>query len=138
MDTDYQIVYLDKPDWALVGGGITAYNTEQAGASEECHLCFVLKSPDGETIGGVIGTTYWGWLSLSLLWLKEEFRGRGFGSQLLAAAEEEARKRGAKHVYLDTFSFQAPEFYEKHGYRVYGELPDFPPGHTRFFMKKDL
>jgi predicted N-acetyltransferase YhbS len=65
-------------------------------------------------------------------------RGMGCGSQLLALAEEKACEQGAKNAYLDTFSFQAPAFYEKHGYEVFGELPDFPPGHQRFFLKKEL
>jgi hypothetical protein len=53
-------------------------------------------------------------------------------------AKDEARKRGAKNVYLDTFSFQAPDFYQRHGYQVFGELADFPPGHRRCFFAKQL
>jgi N-acetylglutamate synthase-like GNAT family acetyltransferase len=53
-------------------------------------------------------------------------------------AENEARKRGAKHVFLDTFSFQAPGFYTQHGYQVFGELKDFPPRHQRYFLTKQL
>jgi hypothetical protein len=58
--------------------------------------------------------------------------------QLLTLAEDEARQRGAKNVYLDTFSFQAPDFYKQHGYQVFGELEDFPPGHERYFLTKKL
>ena len=72
------------------------------------------------------------------MWLREDVRRHGFGSRLLTQAEDEARKRGAKNVYLDTFSFQAPEFYKKHGYRIFGELKDFPVGHQRFFLMKEL
>jgi hypothetical protein len=53
-------------------------------------------------------------------------------------AEQEARKNGAKNVYLDTFSFQALDFYQEHGYRVFGELEDFPPGHQRYYLRKEL
>ena len=60
------------------------------------------------------------------------------GRQWLMIAEDEARKRGAKHAYLDSFSFQAPAFYKKHGYRIFGELQDFPPGHNRHFFTKKL
>jgi len=56
----------------------------------------------------------------------------------LAQAEDEARKRGAKKAYLDTFSFQAPEFYKKYGYKVFGELKEFPPGHQRYYLTKEL
>ena len=62
----------------------------------------------------------------------------GDGRRLLAVAEDEARRRGAKNAFLDTFSFQAPDFYRQHGYQVFGELPDFPPGHTRAFLTKKL
>ncbi len=60
------------------------------------------------------------------------------GIAFLTLAEEEARGRGAKNAYLDTFSFQAPDFYKQHGYQVFGELKDFPPGHQRYFYKKQL
>lgn len=53
-------------------------------------------------------------------------------------AEDEARKRGAKHAYLDTFSFQALDFYRKYGYEIFGELQDFPVGHQRYYLVKQL
>jgi ribosomal protein S18 acetylase RimI-like enzyme len=86
----------------------------------------------------LIGVTYWNWFYINLMWIKEDLRGRGYGCQLLTLAEEEARQRGAKHAYLDTFTFQAPGFYQKYGYRIFGELPDFPAGHTRYFLTKQL
>jgi GNAT superfamily N-acetyltransferase len=72
------------------------------------------------------------------MWLPEAVRGRGYGHHLLTLAEDEARRRGARHAHLDTFSFQAPGFYEEHGYRVFGTLDDFPAGHQRYFMTKEL
>ncbi len=65
-------------------------------------------------------------------------RGQSYGQRLLALAEEEARKRGAEYAYLDTLSFQAPEFYKKQGYEIFGTLEDFPKGHQRYFMTKAL
>ena len=141
MDKDYQIVYVDKPgqaEWGTIGGGINSFNTQQAGDTKSQSLCFVLYSADQEIVGGVIGSTYWDWLYIDLLWLKEELRGHGHGHRLLTCAEDEARKRGAKNAYLDTFSFQAPDFYKQHGYRVFGELQDFPVGHQRYFFTKQL
>jgi GNAT superfamily N-acetyltransferase len=138
---EYQIVNVDKPDqipWAVIGGGINEYNEEQAGDDKSQHVCFVLQSPDQEAVGGVIGVLYWDWFSLQLMWMREEFRGRGYGHRLLTLAEEEARKRGAKYVHLDTFSFQAPDFYKQHGYEVFGALEDFPAGHQRYYMTKQL
>ena len=140
MNTSYTIVPLDKPDWETVGGGISDFNHAAVDPSlgGEKNLCFVLRTPEGEHVGGVIGTTYWGWFYISLMWIREDLRGKGYGAQLMAQAEDEAVRRGAKHAYLDTFDFQAPGFYEKLGYAVFGSLPDFPPGHTRYFMAKEL
>lgn len=138
---DYQITYLEKPDdsaWGVVGGGIHDYNNQQAGDGNGKMLCFVLRGADGETVGGLIGETHWNWFYINLLFVKEELRGRGYGHQLLALAEEEARKRGAKKAYLDTFSFQAPEFYHQHGYEIFGTLQDFPTGHQRHYLTKNL
>lgn len=138
MDEEYTIVYVDKPEWGIIGPAISEYNTQQAGDDKARSLCFVLNGPNQEIVGGVIGATYWDWFHLDLMWVKEELRGRGYGHHLLLAAEEEARQRGAKNAYLDTFSFQAPEFYKRHGYQVFGELEDFPLGHQRYFLKKQL
>jgi len=138
MDEEYEIVYAEAPEWDIIGGGINDYNKRQAGDENAQRLCFVLKGPDQTVLGGVIGITYWDWLYIDLMWIQEEFRGRGFGHRLLTLAEDKARQRGAKHVYLDTFSFQAPGFYQKHGYRVFGELQDFPAGHQRYFLTKQL
>ena len=86
----------------------------------------------------MIGATYWEWFYLDLLWVKDELRGSGYGHRLLRLAEDKARQRGAKNVYLDTFSFQVPNFYKQHGYQVFGELANFPSGHQRYFFTKQL
>ena len=138
MDEEYAIVYVDEPEWGIIGQGINNYNRQQAGEDDAQSLCFVLKAPDQEIVGGVIGATYWDWFHLDLLWVKDDLRGCGHGHRLLTLAEDEARRRGARNAYLDTFSFQAPDFYEQHGYRVFGELQDFPPGHQRYFFAKQL
>jgi GNAT superfamily N-acetyltransferase len=141
MNEEYQISCIDKPDdsvWEAVGGGIRNYNIQQAGDTHHKQLCFVLRASDQKIAGGLIGATYWDWLYIDLLFVKEELRGRGYGHRLLTMAEDDARKRGAKNVYLDTFSFQAPDFYKQHGYQVFGELKDFPPGHQRYFLTKQL
>lgn len=141
MNEDYQIVHVDKPDdaiWSAIGGGIRSYNTQQAGDDHSKSLCFVLYAPNQDIAGGLLGATYWNWCSINLLWINEELRGRGYGHRLLTLAEDEARQCGATRAYLDTFSFQAPEFYRRHGYEVFGELKDFPAGHQRYFLTKQL
>ena len=89
-------------------------------------------------MGGVIAEVVWDWLFINVMWVREDLRGQGHGSRLLGRAEEEACQLGSKHAHLDTFSFQAPDFYRRHGYRVFGELPDFPAGQTRYFFTKEL
>jgi GNAT superfamily N-acetyltransferase len=134
----FEIKYLEEPAWDAIGGGLTDFNTRQAGDDKGKNLCFVLQTPEWKIVGGVIGATYWDWLYINLMWVREDLRGRGFGRQLLEKAETEARQRGAKRAYLDTFSFQAPAFYKKLGYEEFGRLEDFPVGHTRYFLVKTL
>jgi GNAT superfamily N-acetyltransferase len=137
-DLAYEIALAEEPEWGIIGGGVHGHNVEHAGDDGAQRLCYVLRAPDQEVFGGAIGEVHWEWFCLHLLWVREDLRGRGYGHGLLTAAEADAKGRGAKHAYLDTFSFQAPAFYERHGYRVFGELGDFPTGHTRYYMTKPL
>jgi ribosomal protein S18 acetylase RimI-like enzyme len=141
MDEEFRIEYVDKPQesaWGIIGVAINDYNTQQAGDDEAKILCYVLKGADELIVGGVIAQIYWDWLYVDLMWVKEELRGHGYGHRLLTQLEEEARQRGARYAFLDTFSFQAPKFYEKHGYQVFGELNNFPAGHQRYYLTKQL
>ena len=136
-----KIIQVEKPgekEWKTIGGGINSFNHKNAGKDNYTPLCFTLVDEKGEVLGGLIGSTYWDWFYIDLLWLQEDKRGLGFGHQLLILAEEEAKKRGAKSVYFDTFSFQAPDFYKDHGYEVFGTLENFPKGHTRYFFTKNF
>ena len=130
-------VQVDKqlgPGKRAVLAGLRAYNTKQVGRIDHVPLSITLR----DVVGGVIGDTHLGWLFVQFFWIDEKYRGKGFGKRLIDAAEGEARKRGVKNVYLDTFSFQAPEFYEKLGYREFGRLKDYPAGHYRSWMTKAL
>ncbi len=141
MDKEYCIQFVEKPEetaWGIIGGGLHAYNIQQAGESNPQRLCFVVQGEDQVIVGGVLGEIHWDWLYIDLMWVSDELRGKGYGQRLLSAIEEEARRRGAKHAHLDTFSFQAPDFYLKNGYQVFGSLQDFPPGHQRIFLTKNL
>jgi len=141
MNEEYKIVTVEKPEesaWGIIGGGLSKYNIEKAGDNKFTRLCYALQDSEEEIVGGILGEVYWEWLYVDLLWVKEELRGQGYGHQLLTKLEEEGCKLGAKNAYLDTFSFQVPDFYKDHGYQVFGELPDFPPGHQRYFFSKEL
>jgi GNAT superfamily N-acetyltransferase len=101
-------------------------------------LAVLARDGAGRLVGGVVARANWNWLHVSLVWVAEELRGGGIGALLLAAVEDEGRARGCTHAHLDTFSYQARPFYERHGWRVFATLDDYPPGHQRFFLRKDL
>ncbi|MBN1267117.1 MAG: GNAT family N-acetyltransferase [Anaerolineales bacterium] len=138
MEKDFPILSVDNPDWDTIGGGIHSYNIRKAGEDNGQNLCFMIQGPEEEALGGVIAAVHWDWLYIDLMWIKEEFRGLGYGRRLLEMVEDKARLLGAKNAYLDTFSFQAPGFYQKFGYQVFGELKDFPVGFQRFYLSKTL
>ena len=92
----------------------------------------------GELAGGASGFVNWNWLDVSLLWVAESLRGQGLGSRLLARLETEACQRGCERAHLETFSYQARVFYERHGYREFARLPDYPPGHEKVYLEKSL
>jgi GNAT superfamily N-acetyltransferase len=117
--------------------GLRAYNVSVAGKIDHRPLTVTLRERR-EIVGGLVGETFFGWLFVALLWIADEHRGKGFGKSLIETAEEEARRRGARNAYLDTFSFQAPGFYEKLGYRAFGRLDEFPAGYHRLWMTKAL
>jgi GNAT superfamily N-acetyltransferase len=118
-------------------GELIRFNVAAVGGMTHQPLAITAQDR-GEVVGGLIGETYLGWLAIELLWVSDRHRHKGLGKTLMATAETEARKRGARSVYLNTFDFQAPEFYQKLGYREFGRLDDFPVGHTRYWMTKAL
>jgi GNAT superfamily N-acetyltransferase len=93
----------------------------------------------GELAGGLVGHTWTSWLHVALLWVDERHRGTGLGGRLLAEAERIAREeRGCRAARLETWDFQAPEFYKKQGYEVVCVIPDYPPGITEYTLTKRL
>ncbi len=141
MQTEYKVTLEEQPEPAdiqKVNDGLRSYNLQFAPDDGYCPLTIFLRAPGGELIGGLLGQTYWGWFHVDVLWLDDATRRQGFGGQMLAMAEEEATRRGCRYAHLDTMSFQALPFYEKHGYTIFGVLDDLPQGHRRIFLKKDL
>lgn len=94
---------------------------------------------DGDTIvGGLIASSRWGGFHIEMLALPDIMRGKGLGSHLLTLAEEEARRRACHHMWLDTQAFQARQFYERHGFAVFGQIDGPAPYYPRYFMQKVL
>ena len=120
-----------------IADGLDAYNAGfSAGADWEPRF-LVARDAAGVVQGGVRYLTAFEWLFVNWLWVAEPYRRSGAGSRLMGAVEAEARSTGCRGAYLDTFSFQAPKFYEKLGYREFGRIADFPAGFDRiWFMKR--
>jgi len=116
---------------------LKAFNRDAAGLAMR-PLAVWLRDNEGGIVGGLTGRSGGGWLFVEYFWLPEAHRGGGLGSTLIRSAEREAVARGCIGVWLDTFSFQAPGFYRRHGYEVFGQIDDCPAGHRRFFMRKRL
>lgn len=114
------------------------YNVGQTGVSAWYPVQFFVKSARGETLGGVMGAIWGGWLQVGFLWVDDTVRGQDWGTRLMDHAEAYAREHGCHSVLLDTHSFQARPFYEGRGYEVFGTLDDFPKGHKKFFLRKKL
>jgi GNAT superfamily N-acetyltransferase len=137
-----QLLLTDAPESAartLIEEGLADYNTEQTGISDRRPLAVLVRDPaTGEIAGGLLGRTTLGIFFLDLFFLPKALRGRALGRSALGMAEEEARRRGCRSAALVTISFQAPEFYVRHGWHELGRVPCDPPGTFRIFMTKAL
>lgn len=122
---------------AMIGNNLAAFNESDVGPSQRRVLAITVRAGD-RLVAGLSGYTAWGWLYVQWLWVAQDQRGQGTAGQMLAAAEAEATARGCHGAYIDTFNPKALRTYEKAGYRVFGSLPDFPPGRTRSFLSKQL
>jgi len=129
------------PDDAVktLGQGLDAYGEEQCGVSDRQPLAVLVRDPlSGKVVGGMTGRTSLGLMFIDLFYLPAELRGAGLGSAILQQFEQEGRQRGCSSGVLYTISFQAPAFYERHGWSRFGEIPCSPEGTSRIFMTKKL
>lgn len=122
----------------FVNNALARFNDAKVGPDNHELLNIVEYDDSGHVIAGILGGTYWGWMHIDILWVDEKFRKQGIGSKLLQAAEDEARRRGAHSVHVDTMSWQAPDFYKKHGYKIISELNDIPKGNKKYHLIKQL
>ena len=129
---------VEEADRKAVRDLLVEYSNQFAGQPDWLGLDLLVRDDEGAIVGGLHGRTGRKWLFVDLLGLPEDLRRSGLGTQLMDRAEAEARARGCIGVWLDTFSFQARPFYEKRGYCVFAEIPDYPEGHSRFFLSRRL
>ena len=116
--------------------GLIDFNRRLLGDPQGKPLALLLTSAAGAVVGGMWARTGFKWLFVELLFVPESLRGRGLGRELLDRAEQEARRRGCIGAWLETLSPQARTLYERCGYTVFGEIPDYPPGNVRTFLCK--
>jgi GNAT superfamily N-acetyltransferase len=117
---------------------LTAYNEAEVGPADRIPLAVLIRDEGGQVIGGLSGYTSWGWLFTQLLFIPEPLRGQGMAAKLLDQAEAEARRRGCRGAWIDTFNPQALKAYQRQGYAPFGELPAFVGDRTRTFLRKML
>ena len=121
-----------------IGNLIRSYNRSKREAAECEPLNLYVEDEHGQLMAGLVAETFGNWLEIEYLFVKEELRGQGIGSQLLQQAESEAKKRNCRYVFVNTYQFQAPAFYQKHGYQEVFTLKDYPCTGQRHYYQKDL
>jgi GNAT superfamily N-acetyltransferase len=113
------------------------FNAGATGVTDGQYLAFLLRE-GGRIVAGICGNTWGGTCEVRAFWVEDARRGRGVGTRLLQRAEEEARRRGCTQMVLMTFSFQAPAFYQRHGFHVVATVDNHPRGFTNLLMRKTL
>lgn len=129
---------IKEADQAAIFKGLLEYNLARLEDKNPQDLGIYLEDENGKKLAGLIGNTHGNWLTVKFLWVSEELRGQNIGSNILRQAEETAKERGCHSVFLDTFSFQAPEFYKKHGYQEVFALEDYPVTGKRYYFVKHI
>jgi GNAT superfamily N-acetyltransferase len=121
----------------VIAGALVQHNIKLAGPSQQRPLVVAVRDSANAVIGGLWGATGYGWLYTQMLLVPEGLRGQGLGRSIMQRAEQEALQRACHAAWVDT-QFGARGFYEYLGYECFGELPDYPPGFSRTFLKKSL
>ncbi len=138
---NYTVTVEEKPDdnvWEIVGDGLSKFNQEKAGLRRTPPIVIVIRDEQQNIKGGLFGNSDWDIFNIDTVWVTEELRGQGFGRRLFELGETVAIERGCKIAVLMTISFQAREFYEKQGYKVFGQLEGFPAGYSSYWLSKRL
>lgn len=117
---------------------INEFNFATTGIRDGQTLAAFLRDASGQVAAGLYGWTWGGCAEVRFLWVRDDWRGQGHGSRLLAAAEAEAARRGCGQIVLSTHSFQAPQFYQERGYTIVGQYENYPRGYRQYFLSKPL
>ena len=117
---------------------IYEFNSAATGITDGEWLAIFVRDEADRIVAGICGNTWGGCLEIRQFWVEEARRKQGLGTKLLEAAEQEARRRGCRQVVLMTFSFQAPDFYARHGFEVVAVVDDHPRGHRNLLLRKRL
>jgi GNAT superfamily N-acetyltransferase len=117
--------------------GLIRYNNEKMGRQKHRRLAVSLREGN-KIVGGIVGEVWTAVLFIQFFWLEQGLRGKNFGTRLIKAIEDEARRIGATRAYVDTMSFQAPGFYRRCGYEEFGSIEGYPGGVTRHWLTKAL
>jgi len=141
MSLEYKVTVEVAPvaaEMGVVANGLVAYNASHSNGDTPNYLFITVRGSDDGIVGGLVGATYLQWLQVQAVWIADELRGLGYGTELMKAAETEAVRRNCPRVFLETLSFQALPFYEKRGYKIVSQLAGFPPGGCRYALTKEL
>jgi acetyltransferase, GNAT family len=121
-----------------IGDLIRTYNRSKREEAESESLNLYVEDEKGNLMAGLVAETFGNWLEIEYLFVKEELRGQGIGSKLLQQAENEAKNRNCRFAFVNTYQFQAPDFYLSHGYQEVFALQDYPYTGQRYYYQKDL
>ena len=121
-----------------IGNLIRSYNRSKREAAESEPLNLYVEDDSGQLMAGLVAETFGNWLEIEYLFVKEDLRGQGIGSQLLQQAESEAKKRNCRFAFVNTYQFQAPAFYQKYGYKEVFTMKDYPYTGQRHYYQKEL
>ena len=121
-----------------IGELVRSYNRSKRETAESEPLNLYVEDDSGELLAGLVAETFGNWLEIEYLFVKEELRRQGIGTQLLQQAESEAKKRNCRFAFVNTYQFQAPAFYQKHGYQEVFTMKDYPYTGQRHYYQKVL
>jgi GNAT superfamily N-acetyltransferase len=114
------------------------FNSAATGITDGQWLSILVRDDHDRIVAGLCGNTWGGCLEIRQFWVEDARRGRGLGTRLLRAAEQEALRRECRQIVLATFTFQAPAFYARHGFEVLAVVDDHPRGHKNLLLRKRL